>query len=64
MKEYNLPSRAICMACTNFGGTCPHRNGVICPRLRRDDRLAGILISIVAIVIVIAISIVCNYAGE
>ena len=64
MKEYDLPNKDTCKACTNFGGPCPHRNGVICPRFRRNDRLAGIIISIAAIVIVMAISILCKYAGE
>lgn len=64
MKEYNLPNKATCRPCLNFGGQCPYRDGVTCPRFRRNSRLAGLLISIAAIVIVIAISILCNYADK
>ena len=61
MKEYNVPDKVTCRKCTDFGGPCPHRNGVICPRYRRNNRIAGLLVSIAAIVIVIALSILCNY---
>ena len=64
MKEYNVPDKATCRKCLDFGGQCPHRGGAICPRYRRNDRLAGLLVSIASIVIVIAISILCNYAGK
>ena len=64
MKEYNVPEKAICRKCSDFGGPCPHRNRVICPRYRRNNRLAGLLTSVAAIVIVLAISVLCNYAGE
>ena len=64
MKEYNLPNKATCRPCLDFGGPCPYCNGVTCPRFRRNNRLAGIIVSIAAVVIVIAISILCKYAGE
>jgi hypothetical protein len=60
MKEYNLPPRAFCKPCTTFGGPCPYCNGVTCPRFRRNNRLAGILISVAAIVIVLAIAFLCG----
>lgn len=64
MKEYNLPCRAICKTCTNFGDSCPHCGGAICPRFRRDSRLAGIIISVAAIVIVLAIAFLCGIEKE
>ena len=64
MKEYDLPNKAICDDCSNFGGPCPHREGLTCPRYLRNNRLAGLLISIASVVIVIAISILCNYVGK
>ena len=60
MKEYDLPCRATCKACANFGGPCPHRGGATCPRFRRNDRLAGLLVSITAIVIVLVMAILIS----
>ena len=64
MKEYVLPNKAVCKTCTNFGDSCPHRDGVTCPRFRRNSRLAGILIGFTAIVIVLAIAFLCGIEKE
>ena len=64
MKEYELPNKAICDTCINYGGQCPYCDGLTCPRYLRNNRIAGLAISIAAVVIVIAISILCNYVGR